>query len=247
MSAHTLPYDFRNAEFPANFRGLNIAGKGYTFAAGTTKPTDALTGFAAGCIFFLDDDTANEKTYVNIGDEDSCSFVPVNTGATGFIPIPLFSLRETSNFDVGAIAANGGVLASDTTPILEAIDAATDGCQRVHWAADDVDQVIAQVVLPLDLDPASDMTLKLRAGGGATDGITLGIHSFFNEADTKLTDALVGSVNGAAFAEYYATIAADGIPAAARTLTIGLTPGVHATDPLYLTALWLEYTKKFTA
>ncbi len=45
----------------------------------------------------------------------------------GFITIPLPGLRETANLDVGNLAAHGGILASDSTPILEAINAATDG------------------------------------------------------------------------------------------------------------------------
>jgi hypothetical protein len=161
-----------------------------------------------------------------------------------FFAVPLTSLREATAFDVGNIAANGGLLASDTTPVLSAINDATDGCQRVLWAASNMDQVIFQMPLPPDFDDTADLVLHIRAAmAGATDTPTIAVDSFFNEGDTKVVDA-TGAVTGASYAEYTATIANADIPVSSQSLTIGLTPGAHTTDTLAVSAIWLEYKRK---
>jgi len=160
-----------------------------------------------------------------------------------FIPIPLFSLRETTNFDVGNIAANGGILASDTTPVLDAINAATDGCQRVLWAASNGDQVVFQTPLPPDLDVTADIVLHARiVSAGTTDAVGFTVDWFINEGDTKVVDT-TGTNQTATWAEVTATLGTADIAAGAQTLTVGLTPVAHTTDTLALSALWLEYTR----
>lgn len=163
--------------------------------------------------------------------------------AQRFIPVSLMQLREASTMDVGAIAANGGVLASDTTPVMEAINAATDGCQRLNWVAGNTDQVIFQVPLPPDFNAGADLVLHIRAAMSDTNNTpTFGVDSWFNEGDTKVSDTS-GAVTGTSYAEYTATIAHADIPAGAQTLSVGLTPAAHANDALYLTAVWLEYSR----
>lgn len=158
-----------------------------------------------------------------------------------FIPVPLTSLREASAFDVGAITANGGLLASDTTPILSAINDDTDGCQRVTWAASNNDQVIFQVPLPPNLDTTKDLVIHLRiASGGTTNAVGFTVESFFNEGDGKITDTSETNQT-TSYAEKIATIAAADVPSGAQTLTVGLTPVAHTTDTLNLTAIWIEY------
>lgn len=161
-----------------------------------------------------------------------------------FIPISLMQLREASNFDVANAAGNGGVLASDTTPILEGINDATDGCQRLKWAASNNDQVIFQVPLPPDLDDTKDLVLHFRiASAGTTNAVGFTVDSFFNEGDTKVTDT--SQTNQTTdYLEKTATIAAADVPSGAQTLTVGLTPVAHTTDIMYLTAVWLEYQRK---
>ncbi len=162
--------------------------------------------------------------------------------AQKFIPVSLMQLREATNFDVGAITANGGVLASDTTPVLEGIDDATDGCQRLVWVASNNDQVIFQTPLPPDIDVTADLVLHTRiASGGTTDAVGFTVDSFFNEGDTKVTDTSETNQT-ATVAEKITTIAADDIPAGEQTLTVGLTPVAHTTDTMNLIAAWLEYT-----
>jgi hypothetical protein len=164
--------------------------------------------------------------------------------AQHFIPIPLMTLREASTFDVGAIAANGGVLASDTTPILEAINGGTDGCQRLTWATGDVDQVIAQVPLPPDLDATANMVVHARvAASGATDTPSWTMESFFNEGDTKVSDTLAAGGATSTYAEITGTIALADVPAGAQMLTIGFTPASHDGNHFYMTGLWIECTR----
>ena len=159
-----------------------------------------------------------------------------------FIGIPLDTLRESSTFDVGAVTANGGILASNTTPVLSAINGATDGCQRVTWVASNNDQVRFQTALPPDIDVASDVILHIRiASGGTTDAVGFTVDSFFNEGDTKVTDTTTTNQT-ATYAEKIATIASADVPAGAQTLTVGLTPVAHTTDTCNLTAIWIEYT-----
>ena len=164
--------------------------------------------------------------------------------AKAFIPVYLMSLREATNFNVGNIAANGGVLASDTTPVLSAINGATDGCQRVLWAAANSDQVIAQIPLPADLDATGDIKVHVRAAmGGTTNTPDIALDSFFDEGDTKVQDT-IAAITGTSYDEYVGTIAAADVPDGARTLTIGLTPGAHTTDTLAISAIWIEYQRK---
>ncbi len=160
-----------------------------------------------------------------------------------YIPIPLNTLREATNFNVGNAAANGGILASDTTPVLSAINGATDGCQQLAWAASNSDQVVFQVPLPPDLNEAADLVLHMRIkSSGTTDAVGFTVDSFFNEGDSKVSDTSETNQT-ATWAEKIATIAASDVPAGAQTLTVGLTPAAHTTDIMYLSALWLEYKR----
>lgn len=162
--------------------------------------------------------------------------------AQKFIPIPLHSLRETTNFDVSNIAANGGLLASDTTPVMDAINAATDGCQRLLWASSNNDQVVFQIPLPPDLDVASDIVIHHRiVSGGTTDAVGFTVASFFNEGDTSISDTS-GTNQTTTYAEVTTTIAAADVPSGAQTLTVGLTPVGHTTDTMAMSAVWIEYT-----
>lgn len=164
----------------------------------------------------------------------------------GFVPIPLNTWREATNFDVANIAANGGILASDTTPLLEGINDATDGCQRLVWAASNNDQIVNSIPLPPDLDPDKPLILKMRiASGGTTDAVGFTLDSFFNEGDTKVSDTS-GTNQTTTITVVTATIAAADIPAGVETITMGLTPVAHTTDTLNLTRTGLYYTKSQT-
>lgn len=166
--------------------------------------------------------------------------------AQAFIPVSLTELREVSSGDVANTAGNGGVLASDTTPILEAINGVTDGCQRLNWATSDSDAVMLQKPLPPDLNTSADIVLHFRASSDGTNNPELNIASWFNEGDTKVEDA-TAAISVATYTEYTATIAAADVPAGAQILTSIITPATHAQDALYLTGVWIEYTRKLVS
>lgn len=164
-----------------------------------------------------------------------------------FIPISLYSLREVSaGLAVANVAGNGGVLASDTTPILKPINGATDGCQVVQWAAGNADPIAFQVALPPNLNDAADLVLHGRIACSATalNIPSLTMASYFNEGDTAVADTMAASAATTTFAEVTGTIAHADVPAGAQTLTCKLTPGTHASAAWSLSALWLEYKSK---
>lgn len=160
----------------------------------------------------------------------------------GFIPVPLASVRELSSGSFINAAGNGGILATDTTPILNTINGDTDGAWRLAWAASNNDAVGFQVPLPPDLDEASVVEIHLRAYmAGATDTPVISADSYFDESDTKVEDD--SAALDATPTERIITIAAADVPAGAQTLSVELTPGAHTTDILYVTAIWVEYTR----
>jgi len=161
----------------------------------------------------------------------------------GFIPVPLTALREVVSNDIPNAAAHGGTLAKDTTPILEYISGDSDSCLRLNWAAGNADPVMFQVPLPPDLDVTKDITLHCRiASAGTTNAVGFDVDSYFNEGDTKVEDATQTNQT-ATYADKTATIAAADIPSGAATLTCEMTPVAHATNAMYLTAIWITYKK----
>jgi hypothetical protein len=165
---------------------------------------------------------------------------------TGWIPIPLTALREVFSNNMTNIAGNGGVMASDTTPIFEYLNGDTDSTLRLRWAAANVDAVAWQMPLPPDIDPSNPIYVKLIAAmGGATDTPTLTLETFFGVGDTKVSDTS-SAVTGTTAAVYTITIAAADVETNARkqTASFELTPGTHGTDTFLLYAVWMEYTKR---
>jgi hypothetical protein len=182
---------------------------------------------------------------VNTGDIAAGAVTAAKLSATlktGFIPVPLANVRELSTGSFINAAGNGGLLASDTTPILNTINGDTDGAWRLAWAASNNDLVGFQVPLPPDLDEAAAVEIHLRAYmAGATDTPVISADSYFDEGDTKVEDD--SPALDATPTERVITIAAGDVPAGAQTLSVELTPGAHTTDILYVTAIWVEYTR----
>ncbi len=157
-----------------------------------------------------------------------------------------FSLAEArevdANADVGNITANGGILASDTTPILQSNSPGSDGdnAQRVAWAASNSDPIVFQCALHPDFDTTKDLVLHFRIkSAGTTDAQGFTVESWFNDGDTKITDT-TGTNGTTTTAEVTATIAAADIPTGAQTLTFTIAPVAHTTDICYLYGLWFE-------
>ena len=160
--------------------------------------------------------------------------------ANGFIPIPLVNWREVAANDIQALAAVGGLLAKDSTPILEMTNGDTDSALRLRWAASDSNPIVAQVPVPPYLDTGNDVVLHvLAAMAGATDSPAVASDAYFNVGDTKVEDS--ATISGTTVTEYTITIAAADVPSGAQTLTVELTPAAHTTDALYVYATWIEH------
>jgi hypothetical protein len=189
---------------------------------------------------------ADTGTFTSETDAEAC-LAEIYQGlltAQGFIPVPLATVRELATGTHPNAAGNGGLLASDTTPILGAANGDTDGAWRLAWAASNSDAIGFQVPLPPDLNDAADVVIHFRAAMAGTDDTpAISADSYFNEGDTKVEDDS-GAVTGTSYDEYEITIAHGDVPAGAQTLSVELTPGSHTTDILYLTAIWIEYTRK---
>jgi len=162
------------------------------------------------------------------------------------IPISLFDFREvTSGSDVGNAAANGGILASDTTPILRG-DAAES--QEIAWAAANADIIACQITLPTDFDGSANATLDLfvytdNAGGGGIEAASFTVETSW-DGGAIVSDSATDSVPATTIHKVTATIAAADIPDTASIVSIDLTPGTHANDPIQLVGARLNYKRK---
>ncbi|KKL70301.1 hypothetical protein LCGC14_2106300 [marine sediment metagenome] len=166
-------------------------------------------------------------------------------GGVGFIPLDITSLREIASNDTQNLAAHGGILAQDSVPILERTSDATDKSLRVHWVSNGVEEVqFPPVPMPPDLDETADLTVHLVAEmSGVADTPTIDIQVWDGVGDTEMGGA--SSALADAIGEVTVTIAnanVSGNPTG--FLNIGLVPGAHGTDAIYLYAAWIEYTKK---
>jgi len=166
--------------------------------------------------------------------------------AQASIPISLYDWREVSSAgDVGAIAANGGILASDTTPIMRG-DAAESA--EISWAATNADPISTHITLPTDFDGTANATLDLfvytdNTGGGGVDAATFTVETSW-DGGALVSDAATDASPLATIHKITATIAAADIPDAAAILTIALTPAAHANDPTQLVGARLNYKRK---
>jgi len=206
-----------------------------------THISDASGAHAASAIDATDAGTYFASTAV----EGILQEIGANIETTqAFIPLPLTSFRETTNMDVGTLTNNGGILASNTTPLMDAISAAADGCQRLVWAASNVDQIMIQVALPPDRAETTDVVLHTRIkSASTTDAVGFTLASYWNESNGAVADT--SSTNQTAtYLEKLTTIAAADIATAAQTVSLGLTPVAHNTDALHMSSGWLEYTRK---
>lgn len=166
-----------------------------------------------------------------------------STLKTGYIPIKLTDWREVAANVTLNIAANGGVLASDTTPIYERVNGATDKGARLRWAAANSDELIADFPYPPDLDDTADVIVHLFMGmAGATDTPVVAVSYFEGVGDANAggnTAALAATA-----ADKTVTIAAANIGTYPNFASIGIVIGAHTTDAAYLYAAGIEYTRK---
>lgn len=157
------------------------------------------------------------------------------------VPISLASLREVdANGDVGTTSAIGGVLASNTTPILRS---GSTECFEVFYAANDVDVTSISLSLPADLDDTADAYVDLYVQANTTDQApTFTVGSSW-QAGTQVTDSAT-AVTSTAVQTITATIASGDVPSGVTFVTLQLTPAAHATSAFQLHGGRLRYKGK---
>lgn len=162
------------------------------------------------------------------------------------IPLSLNDFREATSGDVGNIVANGGILASDTTPVLSGT--ASTVSQQLNWATGNVDQILTQIVLPEDFDGREDVLIDLWVASGTTDAATMSVITNWNGAAADVTDSADDAATlSATLHKITARVSAADIPDAAAFVSIALVPPTHATNAIQLFAARLTYVPKVTS
>lgn len=180
------------------------------------------------------------------GDDSGASY---KTRLTASIVPPLTAFVETDGTnDPLAAASNGGVLASDTTPILRA-DA--NGNFEIVWAAGNQDAITIAIPVPADLDDTANMLFDVtvytdNAGGGGIEAATFAFATSFDGA-AEFVDAATDASPATTLHTNTATIAASDVPSGAKTMTIRISPATHANDPVVLCGFKIRYTQLLTA
>lgn len=209
-----------------------------------THIADTSAAHSASAISIGDDGEFTAKTHV----EDALQEIYQHLKSIqGFIPIPLTSFRELAAGVIPNGAAHGGVLASDTTPILTCI--ADGDALRISWAANNADQIAASIMLPPDIDVTADLVVHMLCSKSANvnDTVHMDGEAYFGESDTDCFPA-AGASNllVQAKGEYTATIPLAALPDSQTNynMTLVLMPEAHASDAVYLHGAWIEYKKK---
>lgn len=152
--------------------------------------------------------------------------------------VDLNSFREVdANSDVGNIAANGGLLASDTTPILRGDAAET---QEISWATGNVDPLVRHI----PLNPAVSggaISVELDVSSGTTNAATFTVETGFDGAALVSQSADDAATKSATSHTIIATVTAANVPDGARQMTLVLTPPAHATDTIQLLGCRVSY------
>ncbi len=154
------------------------------------------------------------------------------------IALSLVNFRESTAGDVGNIAANGGLLASDTTPVLSGTGATVS--QEVLWAAGNTDQILIDIALPEDFDGRDDALLELWVASGTTNLASFAVATSW-DGGADVADTATDPAQSATVHKITARIAASDIPDRPSFVTVALTPAAHATDAIKLKAARIRY------
>lgn len=189
-------------------------------------------------------DRLTAKSGAEIVVEAGASFNLGGDRNKGFIPLSLADARELSTNATINAAGNGGLLASDSTPIFQRVNGATDKALRLSWAASNVDEITWSFAYPPDLDDAQPVEIHLLAAmEAAADTPVIAVSYFEGVGDTN-AGGNTAAVTGATIAEYSVTIAAADIAAQPNFASVSLVPAAHGTDALYVYGAWIEYIRK---
>lgn len=199
-----------------------------------------VTGLASGSAIT---DTGNFTAQTEVNGSLQELYQHLFSATGGCVPIPLSAFREVNaTGDVPNIAGIGGVLASDTAPIL--LGKATTNDWAIQWATGNVDPIGCSFMVPSDFDDTADATLTLIVSSGSTNAATMAVASSWN-GGSEVTDSAsdAGTLSATEHA-ITATIAAADIPADANRVTFRITPPTHGTDAINLTGARLNYKRK---
>jgi hypothetical protein len=159
--------------------------------------------------------------------------------------LSLHDFRECdANGDVGAITANGGILASDTTPIMRG--AAGLISQEISWAASNSDPIIAQTTLPEDFDGRGNVFVELWVNSGTTDPATFTVATSWS-AGATVSDTATDGAKSATTHKISCEIDAADIPDGATHLTLMLTPAAHTTNAIQMENIRVGYLPRAVA
>lgn len=158
------------------------------------------------------------------------------------INLSLNDFREATSGDVGNIVANGGILASDTTPVLSGTG--TTVSQQLLWAAANVDQILCQMALPEDFSGKDDVIVELWVNSGTTDPATFSCLTNWDAAAADITDTITDGAKSATTHKISGVIAAADVPDNASFLSLALVPATHGTNAMVLVAARLLYLPK---
>lgn len=166
------------------------------------------------------------------------------------VPMRLDSFREVDgNKDVGNSSAPG-ILASNTTPTLEATTTTEHMTSR--WVTGNVDQIAIGITLPEDIDDTADAYVDLYVQANTTDQApTFTVETSWlsaaangvGTAGSLVTDTAT-AVTSTGIQEITATIGSGDVPAGAVGLTLGLTPATHGTSEFTLYGARFRYKRK---
>lgn len=196
---------------------------------------------------------ATNANGVHLRASSTSSWVATSLGrsaaATVVAGIPVTAWREVSSGAVGAITANGGLLASDTTPTVTPVNGATDPTQIITWASSNNDVLLAHVPVPANADlrlgsPATFYcTIK---SGGTTNAVGFTV-SVFTDQGQELCNAATTTNQTTAYANKSVAIdLSGGDYSGTNFLTVMVTPAAHTTDTMVLKNAWIVFDRLAT-
>lgn len=165
--------------------------------------------------------------------------------AKGFIPLDIGSARIIAA-DVLSATSEGSFPDTNTDPILQRINGATDKGWRLVWAATSVIEVdFPPFAYPPDLDDtaAVEAHLLISKDSNTDTTATLAVSYFEGIGDTN-AGGNTAALNATALTEYTVSVTAGNVGAHPNFAKIGITPSAHGTDAIRLHAAWIEYTRK---
>ena len=169
-----------------------------------------------------------------------------NSGATvafrKALHLSLHDFRETdANGAVANIAGNGGILASDTTPIMRNTSGKIS--QEISWAASNADPILLQRALPEEFNSAENVVIEAIVNSGTTDAASFTVGTSW-DGEATVSTTLTDGAKSATFHKITATIPASSLPANPSSVSVMLTPAAHTTNGIQLQSFRMLFIPK---